>query len=1793
MHNVSGYQVTEKLHESSNSLVYRGHRRQDDQPVILKMLKQAYPPPEKIAWFKREYETTRSINLPGVIDVYSLENLENHWVIVLEDFSGESLNRITSNNQFTLAEFLHLAIKIVDILGQIHQQHIIHKDINPSNIILNQETGKLKLIDFGISTTLSRENQTFRNPNVLEGTLAYISPEQTGRMNRSIDYRTDFYSLGVTFYELLTKQFPFPTDDALELVHCHIAKQPTPPHDLNPEIPPTISAIVLKMMAKNAEDRYLSAYSIKADLEECLRQWQSKGHIDSFRIEGHNVSDRFQIPQKLYGREREISTLLAAFDRVSQGASEMMLVSGYSGIGKSVLIQEVYKPLTRQHGYFIAGKFDQFQGDIPYASLIQAFRSLVRQLLTESDAEINKCRDKLQEALGENGQVIIDVIPELELIMGSQPPVPDLPPAELRNRFNFVFQKFINLFTQPEHPLVIFLDDLQWADRASLELIQLLMTAANHKYLFLIGAYRDNELSEAHPLIQSLEEIEKARGKINRIVLPPLALNNVTQLIVDTIFVDAITANPLAQLIQEKTGGNPFFINEFIKYLYSESWLYFNYSSQKWQWNLEQIKAQPLTDNVVDLMTKNVKQLPTQTQGVLKLAACIGNQFDLKTLAVIYEKSIRETATDLRSALQSGLILPLSYAYQLVELDVEGLSNQLVAEYKFAHDRIQQAVYSLIPKVETQALHLRVGKLLLQNISSEEPEQKLFEIVNQLNQGRELIKPPTERDELARLNLRVARKAKSSAARQPTFNYLQIGLSLLGKDSWSQQYNLTLNLYVEAAEAAYTIAKYDEMERLTQVVLQKAKTLLDKVKVYEVKMQAYCAQIKFIEAIKTGLEVLKLLGVELPEQPNQSDLTREIEQIKSVLRGRQAKDLIDLPPMTNPHKLAAMRVMNYLFGPAFIAINQLSLVNWCRQVNLSIQYGHSADSAFPYAGYGLILCLTGKLDAGYQFGQLALQLIERFKDKTFKARTYVMYQLFLKHWNEPLRDTSSFYMEAYQSGIETGDLEYAASVRVTYAYALYLSGLELMDTKKEMAKAIEATLQTQQEAYLHWTQIYMQAILNLMEQADNSCRLIGEVYDEEKMMPLHLAAKDRTAMMHAYSHKLSLCYLFQEFQQAVENADQFEEYAANAGSSFILPTAYFYDTLARLAVYPNASQTEREDILKKVAAKQEKMELWAKQAPMNFLHKFYLVEAERDRVLGNDGNAREYYDKAISLAHENEYLNEEALAYELAGRFYLARNQNHVARHYLQDAHYAYLRWGAIAKVKDLETRYPQFFTATSSPIKDRIKTTSTTDSSSSEVLDLATVIKASQTLTSEIVLGKLLSKLMKIAIENAGAQKGFLILDNDGKWVIEAEGVVGKDEVSVMHSIPVDAVDSTTGVPLVSTAIINFVAHTQENVVLNDATREGQFTRAPYIVATQPKSILCTPLLNQGKLSGILYLENNLTTNAFTRDRVETLSILSAQAAISIENSRLYEQLEDYSRTLEQKVEARTQELQEKNHELQATLQKLKATQDQIIAQEKLASLGALTAGIAHEIKNPLNFVNNFAELSAELTQELLEEIENQKDRLDPESKEYIEEILSDLEQNVKKINQHGKRADNIVRGMLMHSGGKAGERQPTDINALLAEYVNLAYHGMRAKDTSFNITIETNYDDSLAPLNVVPQNISRVFLNVINNACYAAHEKKKQISEGFSPQLLVSTKNLSDRVEIRIRDNGKGIPQESLDKIFNPFFTTKPTGEGTGLGLSISHDIIVQEHRGEIKVETERGSYAEFIITLPKDVP
>jgi histidine kinase len=1791
-----GYKNLILMQEGATTVIYRGQREEDELPAIVKILKHEYPTLEDITRLKHEYEIAKDLDLRGIIKPYKLENYQNGLALILEDFGGRSLQKFMWDCPIGIADFLNIAIQLASSLGELHKNNIIHKDIKPSNIIINSKTLELKITDFSIASRLVKEIPKISNPNLLEGTLAYMSPEQTGRMNRSLDYRTDFYSLGVTFYEILTGELPFKSTDTLELIHCHLAKIPAAPAQIIPEIPQAISEIVMKLLAKTAEERYQSAWGLKADLETCLTQLQTNGKIENFPIGQLDYASQLLIPQKLYGRQQEVAKLMAAFDRVvggeteenNQSKIEMLLVSGYSGIGKTSIIKEIHKPILHQRGYFIAGKFDQFKRNIPYASIIQAFQSLMRQLLTEPTDQLQIWKNKLLAALGQNGQVIIDVIPEVELIIGKQPEILQLPPTEAQNRFNRVFKQFIHVFTQKEHPLVIFLDDLQWADSATLKLMQLLMTDPESQYLLLIGAYRDNEVSSGHPLIQTIEEIKEIGIAIDHIVLQPLNLADVTQLIADTLKEKTEQVNSLAELIFNQTGGNPFFLTQLLQELKSENLLRFNFTSLvtertkgKWEWNLQEIQAVGITNkSAVELVASRIEKLPLATQKVIKLAACVGNRFTLDVLSIVNEKSPSETASELYSALQTGLIIPLSEAYKIpLVFDVEKYQFASIG-YRFLHDRVQQAAYFLIPESQKKATHIKIGYSLLKNTAVEEIEANIFDIVNQLNLGIDIVSQQSEKDELARLNLIAGRKAKAAIAYELAFKYLNAGLKLLTANAWDTNYDLTWALYVEATESAYLSGEFERMQQLAEIVVQKAKTLLDKIKVYECKILACVAEEKLLEGIEISLQTLKLLGVNFPEKPTEEDINQALAEIASLIPENGIEGLMNLPPMTDAYSLAAMQILSIIIPASYHAAPKLYLLIVLSQVHLSITHGNAPFSAFAYSSYGLILCgIANNIELGYKLGQLALNLFLRFSSKSVRARVLLVVANFILHWKSHLKESLALFQAGYQGSLESGDLELIAWSRYFESQASYLIGEELTGLERKIESYSHAIRQLKQQLPLYNNQTLRQVVLNLMGRCVDPCRLIGEAYNEERSLPQHQAANDMQALYYLHLHKLILCYLFGNYPHALQNATLAAKYVTNVPGQPIVPHFYFYDSLVRLAMYPSFSEPQQNLVLKQVQANQKKIRFWAKHSPDNYKHKYELVEAEKARVLGQNMKAMEYYDRAIQGANEQGYIQEEALANELAALFYLSRGRKKIAKTYMTDSYYGYIRWGSSAKVKILDEKYPQLISRTlvkeTGGFENTRKTTTT--GSSTVLLDLATVMKSTQAISSEIVLEKLLEKLIKILIENAAAQKGYLILAKSGKLNIEAAAEAGKDEVTVLQSLPVE---TSQDVPI---SAINYVARTQEDVVLNHATKEGMFTSDRYILSHQLLSLLCAPILYQGKLIAILYLENNLATGVFTKERLEILKLLTSQVAISIENSLLYQ-------TLEEKVLDRTRELQEKNAQLSNTLQQVKTMQKQIIAQEKLASLGALTAGVAHEIKNPLNFVNNFAEVSAELIEELAVEINSQKDRvLETEVVEYIQSILNDLEQNLQTINKHGKRADSIVRGMLSHSRDSSGKRELSDLNALLSEALQLTYHGMRGQDINFNITLETDYDDSIGLVEIVSQDISRVLINIINNACYAVNEKKLKLAQGFEPRIAVTTKNLLNFVEIRIKDNGFGIPPEIEEKIFHPFFTTKPTGEGTGLGLSISHDIIVGQHSGEIKVETQPGLYTEFIIVLP----
>jgi len=1744
MINLPNYKIIEEIHESDRSLVYRARHLSDNQPVILKILKQAYPPPERIAQFQREYELTKSLDIPGAVKAYRIvETNDRYWAMVVEDFGGKSLKQVLRNLFFTIDTFLSVAIKVSKILGELNQQRIIHKDINPSNIVWNQETDELKIIDFGISSKLSRETATIRNPNLLEGTLAYISPEQTGRMNRAIDYRTDFYSLGATFYELLTGKLPFTTNDPLELVHSHIAKQPTPPHQLKPEIPRQVSEIVLKLMAKNAEDRYQSAAGIEADLLECQRQQQTEGQIHSFPLARRDVIATFQIPQKLYGREREIETLLAGFDRVSLGSSEIMLVAGYSGIGKSALVKEIYKPITRQRGYFISGKFDQYQRNIPYASLIQAFSALIRQLLAESQAQIEAWREQLLAVLGANAGVIIDVIPELEAIVGKQPPVTELPPTEVQNRFNAVFENFIRAFAQQEHPLVLFLDDLQWADGASLKLISILMTATNSHYLFLIGAYRDNEVDAAHPWMLTLEEIKKAGATVNQILLAPLQLGDAADLAGDALNCSPEKVKPLAELVLAKTDGNPFFMGEFLKSLHAEELLKFDYQQGRWQWDLARIEVRQMTDNVVELMAGKLRKLPEETQRALQLAACIGNQFELTTLAVIYEKTPPVTATYLRAALEKGLVYPLGDAYKLAELNVEGLAESVKVEYNFAHDRIQQAAYSLIPEKRKQALHWQIGKLLLANVPPEAREQNIFDLVNQLNQGCALAESQRERDDLARLNLTAGRKAKASAAFQAAFNYLQISMELLessveAEDTWQRQYELAIDLYLEAAEAAWLSGRIEELDPLTDTVIKRAKTAAIKINAYHIKLQAYITMQKSSEAIELGFQALEFLGIRLPENATQADLTRRMEEIKALWEEQKIENLINQPEMTDATRQAAMPLLFLILALGSIGLPSFyyPLLN-LEFVNIPLKFGNTAWAALAYVSYAYFLCAIDEIESGYAFGKLSLKVLEKFNAKQLEAKTVYVFNTFVRHWKEHLSNSLKPLMEIHKNRLETGDLNWGCLAIFLYSFNSYWQGRELSELEGETIKGIEAIEGHKIELARRWIELVRIPVISLRGKTENPCYFVGENYHEERMLSFYEEINDCQAIVYMSLSKAFICYLFEDYQQARESLARTENNLEVSLGLYITSIFYFYDSLVRLALFPDAPESEQAKVIEKVTANQAKMETWAHHAHENYLHKYYLVEAERARILGNHGDAREHYDRAIEGAKENKYLNEEALANELAGRYYLSRNQNPIALFYLQEARYAYQRWGAVAKVEDLEAKYPELVRSTTLATKD-VTSTDSTGTSKGEMLDLSAVMKASLALSGEIVLHKLLAKLMKIAIENAGAQKGYLLLQSDtGQWNIEAEGRIDTEAVATHQS---QTTDNNA-----SSAIINYVARTQESVVLADAANEGQYTRDPYIIATKPKSILCTPLVNQGKLSGILYLENNLATGTFTKERTQILQVLSGQAAIAIDNARLYNQLESYSRNLEDKVEERTVQLAE-------------ATRKAETANE---AKSAFLANMSHELRTPLNAILGFSQI---LTRS--------------------QTLAREQQENVSIISRSGEHLLTLINQVLDLSKIEAGRitlnPKNFDLYRLLDDIEDLL--GLKAGEKGLQLVCERD-ENTPRYLNADELKLRQVLINLLNNAIKFTEEGG--VSIRVRPQAIAEgSPNIE--LEFEIEDTGAGIAPEDIDSLFEAFVQTetgKQSQEGTGLGLPISRKF-VQLMGGDITVTSTVGRGTTF---------
>ncbi|MDK2409441.1 AAA family ATPase [Aphanizomenon sp. PH219] len=1787
---IPGYTITELIYASKKTTVYRGQQQTTQISVIIKILNAEYPRLQDLIAFKNQFAISQQIDHPNIIKCYALEKYGNSYAIILEDFSGISLSEYTNLQKLDINSFISIAIAITKALEFLYAKKIIHKDIKPRNILINPQTQKIKLIDFGISSLLPKETADIQSQNVLSGTLTYMSPEQTGRMNRSIDYRTDFYSLGVTFYELLTGQLPFYSPNHLELIYYHLAKEPINAREINPQIPQVLADVITKLMAKNPDDRYQTARGIRYDLEICQKMLLTEGEINNFELAKRDISDRFLIHNRLYGREQEIITLLKAFENVSAGNKELMLVAGFSGIGKTAVVNEVHKPIVREKGYFISGKYDQFQRNIPFSALVQAFRSLMRQLLTENTVQLQEWKIQVLSALGEQAQVIIDVIPELENIIGQQSPVPELTGNASENRFNLLFSKFIQVFATGEHPLVIFLDDLQWADIASLKLIKLLMCEKYTKYLLLIGAYRDNEVNPGHPLITTLDNIRQENITINQIILQALDKSHIRLLVTDTLSCPKLHNQDLTELLLRTTQGNPFFTNQLLKSLHEDGLITFNFSLGYWQCDINAAKALYHNDDIVNFLKIQLQKLPKNTQDILKIAACIGNQFDLSTLAIVCEKSQIQIAAELWDALQEELIIPQNEAYKfftgeesvfdVFNLNLPVNNTELIfAKYKFFHDRVQQAAYVLISDVDKSAMHLKIGQLLLKNTNAAELEEKIFEIVNQLNIGVELITNQSERYELAKLNLIAGCKAKSSTAYESAIRYLKVGLELLAVNSWEDEYELTLNIYTEIAEAEYLNVDFEQAEIYIEVVKQNTTSLIDQVKVYEAQIQIYMSQLQLQRAIETGLNLVNLLGVNLEKTPPQN---------------LNVDDLINLPEMIATDKLAVMRILTNLTAASYFVDPELFPVIIFTMINLSVKYGNSPFSAPGYVNYGVILCgFFADIETGYRYGELALNILDKFDGRTVKCRVMLMWACNVLFWKKHLKTVVSSLQEALQSGIETGDLEYSGYCSSMYNMNMIFSGENLSYVFEQLKSHILLMYSLKQEGSVLLHKLWYQLVFNLAEINETKQTFDGELFDESQILPILISSKSSTTLFSLYLAKTIFYYFSGLTSIAVENGIQGEAYLECVVGQVTTSQYNFYYSLSLLAEYDQQSVSGQKQYLEKVLSNQEKMKNWAVHAPINFQHKYELIEAEKARVLGNNWQAIELYDQAIIGAKKHKYLHEEALANELAAKFYLSFNKEKIAKTYLIDAYYCYANWGARAKIESLETTYPHLLEhiinqtktkLTAGEVSTLISKPSLTGVSA--LLDLETVTKASLAIASEIQIDKLLYTLMQVISENVAANKSALILQKEGNLILVAQ-CMNEHE----YKFSTTPINDSQDLPL---SIINYVANMQEYLLISDATNDQNFANDSYIIQHQSKSILCNPILNKGQLIGIIYLENNLTVGAFTIDRLRILNLLSSQAAISLENAQLYSNLEE-------KVTQRTQELNEKNLHLEQTLNELKATQSQLIQTEKMSSLGQMVAGIAHEINNPVNFIYANIEHASNYTESIINLLNIYQQEYPSHSatiEKYKQDndfdfVIQDLPRILDSMTVGSERIRKIILSLRNFSRLDESAMKPVDIHEGIDSTLMILETRFQEKlGYSRNVVIK-NYSN-LPLVQCYASQLNQVFMNIISNAIDVLKQREKSLStaelKNNPSQIIIRTQIINNNwVQIAIKDNGMGIKPEIKQRIFDPFFTTKPVGEGTGLGLSISYQIIVDKHSGKLDCISAPEKGTEFIIEIP----
>ncbi|MFC4320097.1 ATP-binding sensor histidine kinase [Litchfieldia salsa] len=1715
---LTDYKIVEVEVENRTSILYKGYFIKDNRFILLKAVKQPNPTLHEMAATIHEFHITKMLDMEEIIKPIKIETHLNEPFIVMEYFSGETLRTLLSDKKLDLSEFLSIALKLSTALINLHKQEVIHKNINPDNILINRRTGQLKITGFYYATKLKKESQRKSvTPYELEGQLAYISPEQTGRMNRSVDYRADLYSLGVVLYEMVTGLLPFTNQEPIELLHAHLAKTPPNPTSENSKIPSVISDLIMKLLSKIPEDRYKSAFGLREDLKNCQDQLQIFGKIDLFQLGQDDPISTFEPGSKLYGRDVEKEKLLKAFERVSTGKSELVLIKGHSGIGKTALVNEIQTPLVKEKGYYISGKFDLLQRQKPYSPIIQAFKSLIRQILTEGDERVQDWKATIERELSDQISVISSIIPELNWVVENRSTGEELSNGDAHLRFHLIFQMFVNVFSTKDHPLVLFLDDLQWADTASLELIEYLLTHSDSHYFLLIGAYRDNEITLEHPFVQTIKNLKKENISIIEIALNPLEEKTIIQWVEETVMDEGSEINQLASLMYRITQGNPFFIKQLLQSFYYDGTIFFQEDVGAWKIEFEKIKMTLEQETIVDLMIKKVQKLPYNTQSILKIASCIGNEFDLRTLSIICEQEITLTAKDLWEALDVGLLLPEDSIYKWIYHDApKQLTESHPPTYRFCHDRVQQAVYSVMTKEEKEEVHLRIGRLL---VKSGMIDNHLFETVNHLNICRSYLNEE-EWVPLVEWNVIAGEQAKASAAFKESLDYFQTAYEMFGA-KWDTNYELTKRLMTGLGECQYLNSMFEDADLTFDQVLENMRTNHEKLLIYNLKMVLYTHVHRVEEAVDSGIAGLRLFGWNIHRNPSKAIIAKELFLAKVALIGKKTDDLMGLPQLEDQVQRQLLNTMITLNSPTFHVDQNLATILMIRALRFTLKHGVTDITSLVFNNYALILSAGfSDFNKSYEFGKLAIELAERSGNAGLKGRVYFVYGSFINHWKHPLKQNFHYLNQSQQYCIDAGNISLAGANSSFISVTLFMMGgslHEVLEGVNSQLSFIDKIRYVISKGFLnelvHWIKVL---------QNDDTCS--GWEFEE-------ISEGDSAKIMH-YTIRLQMSYLYNAEEYAKLVINHLEKLISNRLTLVIISDYYYYDGLWASRLYHKSPSSMRKSLYKRLKKNASKLRKWAKLCPENYLHKWMLLKAEIARIDGDHASAIHDYDTAIQLARKNNYIQDVAVVNEAAGQYYFSRGLESVGSAYLTEAYRSYNKWGANAKASKLHKEYEGFIMNVSDDNRFGFAARPSVSQ-----FDVDASFKAAQTISSEIIQENLVQKLMNITMQNAGAERGFLLLKKDDQLVVAARA-------NIDGSVTELSMETIEGTNMFPEMIINYVVKSREAIVLNDASAEGMFVEDPYVIRNKTKSILCLPAIYKGKINSILYLENNQTTYAFTEDRIKFLSFLSTQAAISIENAELYGKLEE-------KVKERTKELELVNYNLEQMNDKLAQSE-----QERRH----LLSNISHDLRAPIASVKGYVEA---ILDGLVETSEQREDY---------------LRKCVVRVDGLNEMINDLFDLAQLDSGQFNFNFDIVPVDRLLKRLCEQFEYDVKRKGLFFSLELEQIGEESYPMVQVDVRRFSQVFSNIVSNAIRHTN------AGGISISLRIDN-NLGDAY-MSIKDSGEGIIAEDIPYLFDRHFTK--SRHGNGLGLAICREIILL-HEGEIWAESKPVEGSTFHIKLP----